>query len=952
MRVASFSVYDSFKYNQQASMKELNRINTQMNGLKIQYGYEDVNIAVNTLRLDQEENSLKQTSQASKSGLEFAQNSDKALNDMTTALTSFKTKLINAASDTNGTTNRDAIAKELSDLKSYMMTIANSSINGKYLFSGSSMSTRPIANDGTYMGNDQNVKALIDSNVQYAFNVDGQSLFLGQDSDYKKSISTNVPKKNLTLLNSIPPEDRYINEEDKVRDMTGNNGDGLYSYFYVSGKTSEGTSFKHIIQESIDSPISDLLSKIKNEFSGNVDVSLNQNGEIEIKDLRSGSSQIDFNIVGYDHTVPLTKATAGVSAGSYTLTMQDATGISVGDVLNIDQIGQFTVDSVSGNDVTFTSPLQASKNQLAGDVNVRKVLSDPLPSVLPSGTNGLSDGVRITEFSKSGSGPREIGNVTGNNDYWDHREFGFNIELKRKQDNKIATSSDLLSDIIGSSPDATNFGIVLNGVVPPATVPDSTTTTFALSSTSTVGDYVAQIQQALNSKFGQNKFQANINDYGKITIQDLTISEEEKSLQSSNLVGVQLTAPSNTFAGINGIETSRVYFDKSGSKLTSNAPQVVKSTSTDHNNNYATPDTKLVDVAGVSSLEGRSLTMDIINRSGTQKNISVSFGSTNSTFAYDMDSVAIAGFAGDTSVEVANGAGFSAGDTIKIGGENYTVDGVSGTTVWLTTGLNADISEGDSIKKQFEIIDASNPQGYTPANDVSYQQLMDVISMVTSGSIPATTTAYPGPLTTDDSTNYNTATMAAQKAVSVKFDQMGRITLEDMSSSSTNTKLMFSMYDSELNTGFSTTKSINSSSDNTITLNSNGMLTLDDPHVSFFDMLDGAIESVKSGKIRADYTNSFDSRNTGMENAITRIEHILQHTIKKHTEVGAISNAFTSASDRAESLKLNVISVRSSFIDTDIAEAAANLNQKMLSYQAMLSTISKINGLSLVNYLK
>ena len=74
---------------------------------------------------------------------------------------------------------------------------------------------------------------------------------------------------------------------------------------------------------------------------------------------------------------------------------------------------------------------------------------------------------------------------------------------------------------------------------------------------------------------------------------------------------------------------------------------------------------------------------------------------------------------------------------------------------------------------------------------------------------------------------------------------------------------------------------------------------------------------------------------------------ILGHCVK----IGAYSNALLDAKDRAEYLSLNVKTVRSEVIDVDIAEAYLQFNQISNSYQAMLSTISKINSMSLLNYM-
>jgi flagellar hook-associated protein 3 FlgL len=932
--------------------------------------------------------------------------------------------------------------------------------------------------------------------------------------------------------------------------MTGNNGDGQYSYFYVSGKTSQGVSFKHVIQESVNAPVSDLLSKIENEYSGTVTASLNDNGEIELRDKVSGSSQMEFNIVGYDNTVPLspaTKATAGVTAGSTTVTMGDASGIAVGDVLNFAGIGQYTVASKSGNDVTFTLPLANSKDSLATDVDVRKVgtsavssniaatkigdttisLADvtnfnngdtvsiggvnytissvnagantitiPAPgltaiaannsavsdttsganstiaaltlnqttniplvdvtsfavgdsvniggvsytiSAINTGNNTInissgltaasitsttvtdttaippkipngSDGARITEFTKSGSTIRDIGGtVTGSANYWDHTQFGFNVEMRRKDSNAVAKTSDLLSDVLGSTPTSSagspNFQITLNG----------NAHTLTLNTSSTVGDYVSQIQQALDSEFGQNKFQASLDNQGKVAIKDITISDDNKSLQSSILNSLSLTVPANTFGRSNGLETSKIYFDKTGSTLTGNVPQIIKSTNTYTGNDYATDSTKLSQVAGLTSLS-------------------------------PVDQATGASAIGANTISVTNGSQYSTGDMLTIGGNRYKIASVSGNTITLSSNLTTAVAAGDSFNADkvfkmdivdksgvaktvtmnlgstmstfsitdkasgttsptFEIVNAANPQGHTTADNMTYRQLMDVIGMATSNSLPpvANSTAVgantltladisafkvgdtvsvgnsgtytissiangvspagtltfgsnfsPAASTTDEvmkTSDYNSTVQASRISVQVNFDQQGRIKIQDMTSSSTNTKIMFAMYDSDVNSNFSTTRTIGQATDNALSLNSNTSLTINDPHISFFDQLQQAIDAVNSGKARSDYTNIIGERNTGIQGAIDAIDQVLQHTIKKHTQIGAISNAFQSSHDRAETLQLNVTTIRSQFLDTDIASASAELNQRMLSYQAMLSVLSKIKDLSLVKYL-
>lgn len=925
MRVGTFTMYQDFMRNQESSIRYLNDVNRQIySGTKIEYGYQDTNIFVNTLRLDQEEYTLSQNAVGAEMARQFSANSDSTMNQMVSTLTDFKTKLVKAASESNSMTDRRAIAQELIGLRQHLMNLANTSINGQYLFSGSAFSVKPIDSNGNYLGNGDKVKSLINAGVQLPFNIDGNSLFLGSDNDYARIVSTNVPKKNVTLLYDKPPTDRYVTVDDKVKDMTGNNGDGQKSYFYVYGTQSDGTSFKQRIDISIDSKISDLLDKIKDAYKGNVEVSLNNHGQIEVKDLQKGSSKLQFHMVGTDNSEQLTKATAGMTAGSTSITVQSVAGIAVGDILNIDGVGQIQVSSVAGTTVNFLPPLSASAKAGVSEVNVKKVnavsttatagslsgtntvtlasvagmaagdeiviggekytisniaglvvtLASPLKANVTAGdpvsmVTPLTDvgqlagsGQNITEFVKSGMAPLSVGNSTAWNDTWDHSTFNFNIEYRNRQTGLAAEPQELLSNVLGGLP----TGITLNGNVH----------AFTLGAASTMRDLVDQMQSALDAEFGANRFSASLVS-GRIVVKDKSIDPNYSDMQSSQLVTMTLNAPANTFASINSIESDRSYFKKDGAKLIGNASQIVKAT-----NDYVKPSDTLLSASGASTLVGTQTTMQVTTINGNNLTVTIDFGAAASTFT--------------------------------VGGNTYN------------------------------ILNAASPQVTTPGDQVTYRQLMDVMAMVIGDTLPATVT--PAAPTVAEMADYNAAVTAASRRAHVYIDDTGKIIIEDKTSSATRANL--SMYDSATNTGFSKAATINTT---TLTLNSNNAITVDDPYISIFDQLQMAIDAVLAGKTRAT-DDGDDPRNSGMQNAITAIDHIFDHVVRKHTDIGAVSNAFQLSKDRSDALRINVKTVRSEILDTDVGSAYLELNQRNINYQALLASVSKINSLSLVNYLK
>jgi flagellar hook-associated protein 3 FlgL len=92
-------------------------------------------------------------------------------------------------------------------------------------------------------------------------------------------------------------------------------------------------------------------------------------------------------------------------------------------------------------------------------------------------------------------------------------------------------------------------------------------------------------------------------------------------------------------------------------------------------------------------------------------------------------------------------------------------------------------------------------------------------------------------------------------------------------------------------------------------------------------------------------------RNVGIENAIAMMDDLQEHIFRAHSMVGAQSNTLTNSLERTELLELSTMTLRSSVIDTDLAEASLTLTQLTINYEAMLSTVGRVSKLSLVNYL-
>jgi flagellar hook-associated protein 3 FlgL len=339
MRVTSQFLFDNFKSDHNKVLKELEKLTTQVSsGQKIQNSYENSAVYTDILRFESQENELSSIKKRTIQAKSLADASDSALGEFTQTLRDFKTKLISASNGSLNSDNRQSIATELEEQKKHMISLANSQMNGQYLFSGSSVNVKPVDSDGEYRGNGESIMTLVGNGVSIQSNIDGKSLFLGDDLNINKSIQTNVK-----LTNQI--SDEKLTSSSSIREMVGDDDDISTNdksvHFFISGTNSNGKAFKDVVEIQPDAKIEDLLEKIKDNFGDDVVVELNGNGNISITDGKSGYSQMDFKMVGVQGiTNPLETDLSSVTGDkiiSFTKSNFESVDASIDESLQMDK---------------------------------------------------------------------------------------------------------------------------------------------------------------------------------------------------------------------------------------------------------------------------------------------------------------------------------------------------------------------------------------------------------------------------------------------------------------------------------------------------------------------------------------------------------------------------------------------------------------------------------------
>jgi flagellar hook-associated protein 3 len=142
------------------------------------------------------------------SGLSLLSTYDTALGDMKDMVSSAYEIAVSLSNDTYDETARSSAASEVESLFEQMIDMANSQIEGCYIFSGYRTKTKPFVTSAygvDYMGDDGQIETEIESSTKVGINLVGSNMLfkpfsiLGGDADLKTGISATTLLSDLHL---------------------------------------------------------------------------------------------------------------------------------------------------------------------------------------------------------------------------------------------------------------------------------------------------------------------------------------------------------------------------------------------------------------------------------------------------------------------------------------------------------------------------------------------------------------------------------------------------------------------------------------------------------------------------------------------------------------------------------------------------------------------------------
>jgi flagellar hook-associated protein 3 FlgL len=195
MRVANRYIFESVKYNLGSISEELSKANEiATTGKRINNLSDDPVGLTQSLTIQSDLSGIGQMGRNIDYGNSWLSASESALTSVETILSDTKALCVQMANGTIGVDQRSAAAENVQNNLEEIVSLANTSVAGNYIFSGTKTDTIPFDQDGNYYG-DSNVFAIkISKNSTIEVGSAGDAVFgsvFNTLSDLKNALQSN-----------------------------------------------------------------------------------------------------------------------------------------------------------------------------------------------------------------------------------------------------------------------------------------------------------------------------------------------------------------------------------------------------------------------------------------------------------------------------------------------------------------------------------------------------------------------------------------------------------------------------------------------------------------------------------------------------------------------------------------------------------------------------------------
>ncbi|SFD96894.1 flagellar hook-associated protein 3 FlgL [Lentibacillus persicus] len=177
MRITQSMLSNNMLQNMSKSYSNMNTYMDQLStGKKISRPSDDPFIAVKSMGYKKQTAEIEQYKRNTNEMHVWMDNSDAALNEATQTLQKVRELAVQASNDALDEEGRKSIQQEAVHLKESLIDIANTKVNGKYLFNGTNIDSKPVEG-GNYKPESGPVNMEVSDGVMLKANVNGSEIF-------------------------------------------------------------------------------------------------------------------------------------------------------------------------------------------------------------------------------------------------------------------------------------------------------------------------------------------------------------------------------------------------------------------------------------------------------------------------------------------------------------------------------------------------------------------------------------------------------------------------------------------------------------------------------------------------------------------------------------------------------------------------------------------------------
>ncbi|GED02745.1 flagellar hook-associated protein FlgL [Bacillus atrophaeus] len=166
-----------------SSYAKLDKLQSQVSsGKKISKASDDPIVAMKSLKYNTQLSQVKQYQSNASQAFTWLENTETNITEGIDVLSKVRDLVVKAKNGQNGEAELKSIGVEVNQLKEQLLNIANTQVNGRYIFNGTNSDSPPVVDngDGTYTISDaDDVNVNISTNMTLKVNSDPKSAFGG-----------------------------------------------------------------------------------------------------------------------------------------------------------------------------------------------------------------------------------------------------------------------------------------------------------------------------------------------------------------------------------------------------------------------------------------------------------------------------------------------------------------------------------------------------------------------------------------------------------------------------------------------------------------------------------------------------------------------------------------------------------------------------------------------------